>query len=178
MFNGKTKDDMPVGASVGTSTSLIGAGTTMKGDITSNGDLRIDGTLVGNIHCSAKVVIGANGVVQGDINGQQADIMGKVTGTIKVKDLLQPVKRKYPGHQAADRTDSEFQRRMSYDPGSRIKFFGREVRPRVQEGNKACRGRHSLITITARTGQQGRMTKMAAVSGRVTWDFPPRWRHP
>lgn len=60
----------------------------MKGDITSNGDLRIDGNLVGNIHCSAKVVIGANGVVQGDINGQQADIMGKVTGTINVKDLL------------------------------------------------------------------------------------------
>ena len=89
MFNGKTKSDMPGEVSVGTSTSLIGAGTTMKGDITSNGDLRIDGTLVGNIHCSAKVVIGAGGVVQGDINGQQADIMGKVTGTINVKDLLQ-----------------------------------------------------------------------------------------
>jgi cytoskeletal protein CcmA (bactofilin family) len=89
MFNGKTKSDMPGEVSAGTSASLIGAGTTMKGDITSNGDLRIDGTLVGNIHCSAKVVIGAGGVVQGDINGQQADIMGKVTGTIKVKDLLQ-----------------------------------------------------------------------------------------
>src|SRR3984957_9238360 len=89
MFNGKTKSDMPGEDSVGTSTSLIGAGTTMKGDITSNGDLRIDGTLVGNIHCSAKVVIGAGGVVHGDINGQQADIMGKVSGTIKVKDLLQ-----------------------------------------------------------------------------------------
>lgn len=90
MFNGKTKSDV-LGeiTSTGTSTSLIGAGTSMKGDITSNGDLRIDGTLVGNIHCSAKVVIGANGVVQGDINGQQADIMGKVTGTITVKDLLQ-----------------------------------------------------------------------------------------
>src|SRR6202012_4776107 len=91
MFNGKTKSDsFEIGAApVSASASLIGAGTTMKGDITSNGDLRIDGTLVGNIHCSAKVVIGANGVVQGDINGQQADIMGKVTGTIKVKDLLQ-----------------------------------------------------------------------------------------
>src|ERR1700721_1386052 len=89
MFNGKTKSDMPGEASTGTSASLIGAGTTMKGDITSNGDLRIDGSLVGNIHCSAKVVIGANGVVQGDINGQQADIMGKVTGSIKVKELLQ-----------------------------------------------------------------------------------------
>ncbi len=89
MFNGKSKTDDLGQVPAGTSTSLIGAGTSMKGDITSNGDLRIDGTLVGNIHCSAKVVIGANGVVQGDINGQQADIMGKVTGTIKVKDLLQ-----------------------------------------------------------------------------------------
>ena len=89
MFNGKTKSDMPGEVSAGTSASLIGAGTTMKGDITSNGDLRIDGMLVGNIHCTAKVVIGANGVVQGDVNGQQADIMGKVTGTIKVKDILQ-----------------------------------------------------------------------------------------
>jgi cytoskeletal protein CcmA (bactofilin family) len=89
MFNGKTKSDTPGEVSAGTSASLIGAGTTMKGDITSNGDLRIDGSLVGNIHCSAKVVIGAGGVVHGDINGQQADIMGKVSGTIKVKDLLQ-----------------------------------------------------------------------------------------
>lgn len=91
MFNGKTKSDsFEIGtAPVSASASLIGAGTTMKGDITSNGDLRIDGTLVGNINCSAKVVIGANGNVQGDIQGQQADIMGKVTGTIKVKDLLQ-----------------------------------------------------------------------------------------
>jgi cytoskeletal protein CcmA (bactofilin family) len=89
MFNGKTKEDMPGQSSGSTSASLIGAGTSMKGDITSNGDIRIDGTLAGNIHCSAKVVIGAGGVVQGDINGQQADIMGKVTGTIKVKDLLQ-----------------------------------------------------------------------------------------
>lgn len=90
MFNGKSKSDvLGENPSTGTSTSLIGAGTSMKGDITSNGDLRIDGNLVGNINCSAKVVIGANGVVQGDINGQTADIMGKVTGTIRVKDLLQ-----------------------------------------------------------------------------------------
>jgi cytoskeletal protein CcmA (bactofilin family) len=92
MFNGKTKSEgFELGAEkpASTSASLIGAGTTMKGDITSSGDLRIDGTLVGNIFCTAKVVIGANGNVQGDIGGQQADIMGKVSGTIKVKDLLQ-----------------------------------------------------------------------------------------
>lgn len=70
-------------------TTLIGSGTTLKGDITSNSDLRIDGTIIGNITSSAKVVIGANGVVEGNISGNQADIIGKVTGNIKAKDLLQ-----------------------------------------------------------------------------------------
>ena len=89
MFNAKSKSELLGETPTSTSTSLIGAGTTLKGDITSNGDLRIDGTLVGNINCTAKVVIGANGVVEGDIGGHTADIMGKVSGTIKVKDLLQ-----------------------------------------------------------------------------------------
>lgn len=90
MFNSKSKSDAFDGEiPTGSSASLIGAGTSLKGDISSNGDLRIDGTLAGNINCTAKVVIGANGVVEGDIIGQQADIMGKVNGTIKVKDLLQ-----------------------------------------------------------------------------------------
>ena len=91
MFNSKSKSEA-LGESTPSasgSASLIGAGTSLKGDITSNGDIRIDGTLDGNIHCTAKVVIGANGIVTGDVNGQQADIMGKVTGSIKVKDLLQ-----------------------------------------------------------------------------------------
>lgn len=73
----------------GNGTTLVGAGTTLKGDLSSNSDIRIDGTIIGNIHSTAKVVIGANGVVEGDISGNQADIIGKVTGNIKVKDLLQ-----------------------------------------------------------------------------------------
>ncbi len=91
MFSGKSKSEAAaeVSSSTTSSTSLIGHGTTLKGDISSNGDLRIDGKLIGNIHSTAKVVIGANGVVEGDIHGVQADIMGQVTGTIKVKELLQ-----------------------------------------------------------------------------------------
>jgi cytoskeletal protein CcmA (bactofilin family) len=88
MFNNKSKSETTEAAVPSGSASLIGGGTTLKGDITSSGDLRIDGTLIGNIICSSKVIIGANGVVEGDISGQQADIMGKVTGTIKVKELL------------------------------------------------------------------------------------------
>lgn len=70
-------------------TTLIGAGTTLKGDITSNNDLRVDGTVLGNIKCLAKIVIGSSGIVEGDITGNQADIVGKVTGNVRSKDLLQ-----------------------------------------------------------------------------------------
>jgi cytoskeletal protein CcmA (bactofilin family) len=89
MFNSKSKSETAEIPATPGSASLIGSGTSLKGDITSSGDLRIDGTLVGNIICSSKVIIGANGVVEGDISGVTADIMGKVSGTIKVKELLQ-----------------------------------------------------------------------------------------
>ena len=89
MFKGKSKSEFFAETTGTNAASLISAGTTLTGDINSNADLRIDGTLVGNINSTAKVIIGANGVVQGDINGQQADILGKVTGAVKVKELLQ-----------------------------------------------------------------------------------------
>ena len=88
MFNGKSKSELPLELN-GNNTSLIGSGTVLKGDITSNADLRIDGTLIGNIISTAKVIIGANGTVEGDIAGQVADISGNVSGTVKVKELLQ-----------------------------------------------------------------------------------------
>ncbi|MDF2380977.1 polymer-forming cytoskeletal protein [Nostoc ellipsosporum NOK] len=69
--------------------TLVSAGTTFKGDISSSSDLRIDGKVVGNIQSTARVVIGANGEVEGDITGNQADIVGKVSGNIRAKELLQ-----------------------------------------------------------------------------------------
>lgn len=89
MFNQKSKSETYTETPTPSGASIIASGTTLKGDISSSGDIRIDGVLQGNINCTAKVVIGSNGVVNGDIAGQQADIMGKVTGTIKVKELLQ-----------------------------------------------------------------------------------------
>jgi len=89
MFKGKSKSEFFAETSGSSAASLISAGTTLTGDLNSNSDLRIDGTLVGNINSTAKVIIGANGTVKGDINGLQADILGRVTGAVKVKELLQ-----------------------------------------------------------------------------------------
>ena len=91
MFNSKSKPEMSYEKSNGVNggATLISAGTTLKGDITSNSDLRIDGTIIGNIRSNSKIIIGSSGVVEGDIEGNQADITGKVNGNIRVKDLLQ-----------------------------------------------------------------------------------------
>jgi cytoskeletal protein CcmA (bactofilin family) len=89
MFNSKNKTDMQQEKTTGNGATLVSAGTTLKGDISSNGDLRIDGTVIGNVHSTAKIVIGANGMVEGDITGTQADIVGKVSGNIRTKELLQ-----------------------------------------------------------------------------------------
>jgi cytoskeletal protein CcmA (bactofilin family) len=89
MFNTKNKPEMQNNGSNGNGTTLIGAGTTVKGDISSNSDLRIDGTVIGNIQSAAKIVIGSNGIVEGDLSGNQADIVGKVSGNIRTKELLQ-----------------------------------------------------------------------------------------
>jgi cytoskeletal protein CcmA (bactofilin family) len=73
----------------GNGTTIINAGTVLRGDIDSHNDIRIDGTIIGNIKCKAKIVIGVNGAVEGNIEGNQADVVGKVTGNIHTKDLLQ-----------------------------------------------------------------------------------------
>lgn len=89
MFNSKNKTEMQQDKTNSGGATLIGAGTTLKGDIKSNSDLRIDGTVTGNISSSAKIIIGSSGIVEGDITGNHADIVGKVSGNIRAKEMLQ-----------------------------------------------------------------------------------------
>jgi len=86
MFNSKSKSTF--NETPASSTSIIGAGTTITGNVQSNGDIRIDGIIKGNLVAKAKILIGAEGVIEGDIDGKQADVLGKVIGKIKVADLL------------------------------------------------------------------------------------------
>ena len=85
MFNSKSRSS---DETVSNASTLVGAGTTITGNSESNGDIRIDGVLKGNLKAKSKIIIGAEGVVEGDIEGQHADIMGRVTGKIRVQDLL------------------------------------------------------------------------------------------
>ena len=89
MFSAKEKATATTQRSPAGNATLIAAGTTFKGDVSSSNDLRIDGTIVGNVHCAAKVIIGAGGLVEGHINGEQAEVAGRVQGNLTIKELLQ-----------------------------------------------------------------------------------------
>ncbi len=68
--------------------NMIGKGTSIKGDIRSDGDFRIDGILLGSIQSNGKIVVGPTGSIEGQIICQNADISGNVKATIKVAELL------------------------------------------------------------------------------------------
>ena len=71
------------------SVNLIGAGTQITGDINCAGDVRIDGTLTGNIITSGKFVLGPQGLVEGNVTCSNADISGEIKGVLKINELLQ-----------------------------------------------------------------------------------------
>ena len=68
--------------------NMIGSGTIIAGDIQSKGDIRVDGTLKGSINTEGKVVLGANGTIEGDVICQDADISGTINAKITVSKLL------------------------------------------------------------------------------------------
>lgn len=68
--------------------TIIGAGVTFTGDISSTADIRVDGTIKGNVSCTSRVLIGAEGFVEGNVDCRQADVMGKIKGNIVAKDLV------------------------------------------------------------------------------------------
>lgn len=83
MFKDKKMKESPV-----LERNVIGKKTTIVGDIHSEGDFRIDGTLEGSIRAEGRVIIGKDGLVKGLIHCTNADIEGEVSGDLSVSDML------------------------------------------------------------------------------------------
>lgn len=84
MFNKKTT---PYTELLG-KTNRIVEGTVIKGDIDTQTDFRFDGELIGNFKSTGKLVLGPTGIITGDVICNNADIEGKLNGTIQVTELL------------------------------------------------------------------------------------------
>lgn len=68
--------------------NIISEGTRIKGDIDTNGDIRIDGELTGNIVAKGRLVVGPTGKITGDINCNNVEVSGVIKGKIKAGELL------------------------------------------------------------------------------------------
>lgn len=68
--------------------NLISIGTEITGDIKSNGDIRIDGSLKGILNTKGKVVIGPTGKVNGEVICKNSEVSGVIEGKITVEQLL------------------------------------------------------------------------------------------
>ena len=68
--------------------SRISAGTVFKGELTSPGDIRIDGEFEGRIFSKGRVVVGEKAKVKGDIVCINVDFCGTMTGNFFVKETL------------------------------------------------------------------------------------------
>jgi len=79
----KNKETSPSGIAH----NALAVGTYIKGDVKAEEDFRIDGKLDGNIECSGKVIIGPQAEIIGNIQCQNTDLMGIVTGNIVIHEV-------------------------------------------------------------------------------------------
>lgn len=76
---GKKEPDMEV---------IIGHKSGVKGEISSSGTVRVDGSFEGNI-VAESLIIGESGCVIGDITVKSGIIGGKMTGNIRANDCVE-----------------------------------------------------------------------------------------
>jgi cytoskeletal protein CcmA (bactofilin family) len=73
--------------------TLIGSGTTVEGNLSYTGGLRIDGTVKGNVRCSSAdacmVVVSEMGHVEGEVHAAHLVVSGRITGPVHVTELLE-----------------------------------------------------------------------------------------
>ncbi len=70
------------------SVNLVAKSTSVKGDIITESDIRVDGSLTGNLKTGGRLIIGQGGAINGEVVCKAAEIEGSLTGKIDVQELL------------------------------------------------------------------------------------------
>lgn len=68
--------------------NAITAESKIIGTIVANNDIRVDGTVEGDIQCRGKVVIGEKGFVHGNIQCTNAEVQGRIEGKVEALQTL------------------------------------------------------------------------------------------
>ena len=68
-------------------TTIIAAGTTIKGEFQGDSIVYVDGKLLGNINSKSLIVIGKSGLIEGEIVSKKAIISGHLLGTAHCDEI-------------------------------------------------------------------------------------------
>ncbi len=66
--------------------TIIGAGVILEGKLSSNGNIRIDGSINGDINANGNVTVGETGEISGEIRAEVISIGGRVIGSINARE--------------------------------------------------------------------------------------------
>lgn len=69
--------------------SIIGQGMRVEGDVSTDGTVRIEGSVRGTIRAGKAVVLGKSGEIIGDVLTQDAVIGGRIVGTVVAESRLE-----------------------------------------------------------------------------------------
>lgn len=83
----KSKENKPLEINQQEISTIIGEGYIFTGELRGSSVIRIEGTVIGNIHVEGGVVLGEKGKIEGDINTRSAIIYGTISGNVKTVQL-------------------------------------------------------------------------------------------
>jgi cytoskeletal protein CcmA (bactofilin family) len=69
--------------------SIIAAGMKVIGDCTTDGTIRIEGSVEGTVRAGKAVVVGKEGLVDGHVHTQDAVVGGRITGSLTAASRLE-----------------------------------------------------------------------------------------
>ncbi|HMB92326.1 MAG TPA: polymer-forming cytoskeletal protein, partial [Rhodothermales bacterium] len=68
--------------------NLVAKGTVLEGTLHVAGDVRINGRIIGSVEVEERIVMGPDGIVEGDLIAAEADLAGVVQGGVEVTERL------------------------------------------------------------------------------------------
>ena len=68
--------------------NLIGPGTTIEGKIRSQGSVRVDGKVVGEVAASESLSVGVSGEIEGNVSAKNVTVGGKIRGSITAVEKI------------------------------------------------------------------------------------------
>jgi len=83
-----SKQDKRMAEDISNSSNIIGKGTILEGSVETYGNIRVEGTVKGDIKTKSKVALGQSSKVDGNILAQNAEVAGEVSGRIEISDQL------------------------------------------------------------------------------------------